>query len=160
MNARAARRASNKRARASRHSHGHTLTREELQRQVERQQREIEKLSEQVTERYLPAYGLVLATNLWQYRLLDEGGRVRESVDLADDEPGFWRLARGFRAAQGSGVRFRTARYQPAGRSERAAAGGTAQAKRGDRTAAQGIGGWRKVCRPGYRVSQCCGARQ
>src|SRR5437879_13557408 len=53
MNARAARRASNKRARATRHSQGHTRTREELQRQVERQQREIEKLSEQVTERDL-----------------------------------------------------------------------------------------------------------
>src|SRR5204863_9305154 len=34
----------------------------------------------------------------------------------------FGRLARSFRAAQGSGVRFRTARYQPAARSERPAA--------------------------------------
>jgi hypothetical protein len=55
--------------------------------------------SEQVSERYLPAYGLVLATNLWQYRLIDGGGQVRESLDLADDEPGFWRLARGNRPA-------------------------------------------------------------
>ena len=51
----------------------------------------------QVRERYLPAYGLVLATNLWQFRLVDEAGRVRERFDLADDEAGFWRLARGSR---------------------------------------------------------------
>jgi hypothetical protein len=31
--------------------------------------------SDQVRNRYLPAYGLVLATNLWQYRLLDESGK-------------------------------------------------------------------------------------
>lgn len=52
---------------------------------------------DQVRKRYLPAYGLVLATNLWQYRLLDEAGRERERFDLADDETGFWRLARGTR---------------------------------------------------------------
>src|SRR6185295_1456210 len=51
MNARAARRASHKQATASRHSHAHLASREELQRQVERQQREIEKLREQVAER-------------------------------------------------------------------------------------------------------------
>jgi transposase len=51
MNARAARRASNKQAKAGRHSHAHPPSREELQRQVERQQREIEKLREQVAER-------------------------------------------------------------------------------------------------------------
>jgi transposase len=51
MNARAARRASHKQATASRHSHAHPPSREELQRQVERQQREIEKLREQVAER-------------------------------------------------------------------------------------------------------------
>jgi transposase len=51
MNARAARRASNKQATASRHSHAPPASREELQRQVERQQREIEKLREQVAER-------------------------------------------------------------------------------------------------------------
>jgi hypothetical protein len=45
--------------------------------------------SEQVRERYLPAYGLVLATNLWQYRLVDEAGRERERFDLANDETGF-----------------------------------------------------------------------
>ena len=48
MSARAARRASNKQARAH---HSHMPSREELQRQVERQQREIEKLREQVAER-------------------------------------------------------------------------------------------------------------
>jgi hypothetical protein len=53
--------------------------------------------SSQVRERYLPAYGLVLATNLWQYRLVDEGGGVRERFDLAEDEIEFWRLAHGFR---------------------------------------------------------------
>ncbi len=51
MNARAARRASNQQATASRHSHAHPPSREELQRQVERQQRENEKLREQVAER-------------------------------------------------------------------------------------------------------------
>jgi transposase len=51
MNARAARRASNKQATTSRHSHAHLPSREELQRQVERQQREIEKLREQVADR-------------------------------------------------------------------------------------------------------------
>jgi hypothetical protein len=55
--------------------------------------------SEQVRRRYLPAYGLVLATNLWQYRLLDEAGNLRERFDLADDENGFWRLTHGFRPA-------------------------------------------------------------
>src|ERR1017187_6722604 len=48
MNARAARRASNKQARAQ---HSHVPSREELRRQVERQQREIEKLRKQVAER-------------------------------------------------------------------------------------------------------------
>lgn len=56
--------------------------------------------SEQVRRRYLPAYGLVLATNLWQYRPLDEAGNLRERFDLAGDENGFWRLAHGFRPAQ------------------------------------------------------------
>src|ERR1017187_1120647 len=51
MNARAARRASNKQVKASRHSHAYPPSREELQRQVEQQQREIEKLREQVGER-------------------------------------------------------------------------------------------------------------
>jgi hypothetical protein len=53
--------------------------------------------SDQVQNRYLPAYGLVLATNLWQYRLVDDAGRVRERFDLADDETGFWGMARGSR---------------------------------------------------------------
>jgi len=51
MNARAARRASKKQVTASRHSHTHPPSREELQRQVEQQQREIENLREQVVER-------------------------------------------------------------------------------------------------------------
>ena len=51
MNARAAGRAGNQEATARRHSRVHPPSREELQRQVERQQREIEKLREQVAER-------------------------------------------------------------------------------------------------------------
>lgn len=50
--------------------------------------------SDQVRQKYLPEHGLVLATNLWQWRLLDAGG-LRESFDLAEDEAGFWRLAHG-----------------------------------------------------------------
>lgn len=52
---------------------------------------------EQVAERYLPAYGLVLATNLWQFRLMGAGGTVVESFDLAGNEPSFWRLVQGTR---------------------------------------------------------------
>src|ERR1700741_4809389 len=51
MSARAARRANNKQARPSRQSHSHPLSREELQKQVVRQQREIENLRDQVAER-------------------------------------------------------------------------------------------------------------
>ena len=51
MNARPARRASNKQVTASRHSHAHSPSRDELRRQVEQQQSEIEKLREQVVER-------------------------------------------------------------------------------------------------------------
>jgi len=51
----------------------------------------------QVREQYLPAYGLVLATNLWQFRLLDAGGTVVETFDLAADEAGFWSLTAGSR---------------------------------------------------------------
>src|SRR5713226_9527985 len=51
MHVGAARRTSNKQRTASRHSHAHPPSREELQRQVERQQRENEKLREQVAER-------------------------------------------------------------------------------------------------------------
>jgi len=53
--------------------------------------------SEQVRGKYLPAYGLVLATNLRQFRLVGEGGRVLESLDLAEDEAGFWALVHGSR---------------------------------------------------------------
>lgn len=51
MNARAARRTSNKQVRASRRVRAHPPRREVLQRQVEQQQREIERLREQVVER-------------------------------------------------------------------------------------------------------------
>jgi len=50
MSARAARRASRQTG-ANRHQHSHPPSREELRRQVERQQREIEQLREQVAER-------------------------------------------------------------------------------------------------------------
>lgn len=53
--------------------------------------------SDQVRKKYLPACGLVLATNLWQFRLLDDVGRIRESFDLADDENAFWQVAHGSR---------------------------------------------------------------
>ena len=49
--------------------------------------------SKRVREQYLPKYGLVLATNLWQFRLVATGGVVVESFDLAADEAGFWALA-------------------------------------------------------------------
>ena len=36
--------------------------------------------SDQIRKKYLPSFGLVLATNLWQFRLLDQEGRIRESL--------------------------------------------------------------------------------
>ena len=51
MGGRTARRASSKPASAGRQAHSHLPSREELQRQVERQQREMERLREQVAER-------------------------------------------------------------------------------------------------------------
>ncbi|MBY0332128.1 MAG: N-6 DNA methylase [Acetobacteraceae bacterium] len=54
--------------------------------------------SEQVA-RYRDSYGLVLATNLRQFRLLAAGGGgVLESFDLAPDEPGFHALLHGSRS--------------------------------------------------------------
>ena len=53
--------------------------------------------SKQVREQYLPAYGLVLATNLWQFRLVLDGSGIAESFDLAESEAGFWALAAGSR---------------------------------------------------------------
>lgn len=53
--------------------------------------------SDQVAKKYLPAYGLVLATNLRQFRLVGADGKVREAFDLAADEAGFWALAHGAR---------------------------------------------------------------
>lgn len=52
--------------------------------------------SRQVQVDYLPVYGLVLATNLRQWRLLDATG-VRESLDLTANTADFWILARGRR---------------------------------------------------------------
>jgi hypothetical protein len=52
--------------------------------------------SRQVRTDYLPVYGLVLATNLRQWRLVDASG-VRESLDLAANTAAFWTLARGRR---------------------------------------------------------------
>jgi hypothetical protein len=49
--------------------------------------------SKQIKEKYLPTYGLLLATNLWQFRLIDKTGAILETFDLADDEAGFWKLA-------------------------------------------------------------------
>ena len=54
--------------------------------------------SKQVVGQYLPAYGMVLATNLWQFRLLLDGGGQVEQLDLASDEAGFWALAAGPRS--------------------------------------------------------------
>ena len=51
--------------------------------------------SKQLRDQYVPAYGLVLAMNLWQFRLVAAGGAVVESFDLAADEAGFWTLVRG-----------------------------------------------------------------
>jgi N-6 DNA Methylase len=49
--------------------------------------------SKQIREKYLPAYGLVLATNLWQFRLLASTGAVIETFDIASDEAAFWKLS-------------------------------------------------------------------
>jgi len=53
--------------------------------------------SEQIKEKYLPSYGLLLATNLWQFRLVGSTGAILETFDLAEDEVGFWKLASGSR---------------------------------------------------------------
>jgi hypothetical protein len=53
--------------------------------------------SQQVAHTYLPAYGLVLATNLWQFRLVAAGGQVLERLDLAATPDAFWALVRGTR---------------------------------------------------------------
>ncbi len=52
--------------------------------------------SKQITEKYLPAYGLLLATNLWQWRLVTAQGVV-ETFDIGDDEKAFWKLVHGAR---------------------------------------------------------------
>lgn len=53
-------------------------------------------VSKQVRYDYLPDYGLVLATNLRQWCLIDASG-TREMLDLADSAAAFWALARGRR---------------------------------------------------------------
>jgi len=55
--------------------------------------------SDQIRRQYLPLYGLVLVTNLWQFRLLNAAGLVIETIDLAATEAGFWTLAAGPRPA-------------------------------------------------------------
>lgn len=47
--------------------------------------------------RYRREYGLVLATNLRQFRLVRADGAVAEGFDLAPDEAGFWALVHGSR---------------------------------------------------------------
>jgi hypothetical protein len=47
--------------------------------------------SKQVAGKYLPVYGLLLATNLWQWRLLTTQGVV-ETFDVGDNEKNFWKL--------------------------------------------------------------------
>lgn len=49
--------------------------------------------SKQVREKYLPTYGLVLATNLWQFRLIAANGAVIETFDITADEAAFWKLS-------------------------------------------------------------------
>ena len=53
--------------------------------------------SKQVKQQYLPTYGLLLATNLWQFRLVGANDAILETFDLATDEAGFWKLAAGSR---------------------------------------------------------------
>ena len=50
--------------------------------------------SAQIQSQYLPAFGLVLATNLWQFRLVSAEG-VIDAFDLADSEAGFLALIHG-----------------------------------------------------------------
>jgi hypothetical protein len=50
-----------------------------------------------VRSQYLPEHGLLLATNLRQWRLVGRSGTVRESFDLTPDEAAFWRLVHGRR---------------------------------------------------------------
>jgi hypothetical protein len=45
--------------------------------------------SKQITEKYLPAYGLTLTTNLWQWRLVTTQGVV-ETFEIVNDEKAFW----------------------------------------------------------------------
>ena len=53
--------------------------------------------SKQVKDQYLPIYGLLLATNLWQFRLVRQDGFLLESFDLAPDEVKFWAIVNGVR---------------------------------------------------------------
>ena len=51
--------------------------------------------SDQVRVKYMPTYGVVLCTNLRQWRLLDGNGTPRESFDLAPDDAAFRKLLHG-----------------------------------------------------------------
>lgn len=57
----------------------------------------IDKLTQsaQVLQQYLPKYQLVLATNLWRFRLLQADGSLAETFDIAPSEPDFWKLVSG-----------------------------------------------------------------
>ena len=57
--------------------------------------------SEQIKEKYLPSYGLLLATNLWQFRLVGSTGAILETFDLAGS--GSWHQVRA-RIRSGSGL--------------------------------------------------------
>ena len=45
--------------------------------------------------RYAQHYGLVLATNLWQFRLVDAAGSILERFDAASSAAAFWTLVHG-----------------------------------------------------------------
>lgn len=54
-------------------------------------------LSHQVAVKYLPTYGLVLASNMRQFRLVGAGGATLERFDLGATVAEFWKLAHGSR---------------------------------------------------------------
>ena len=59
----------------------------------------IDKLTQsaQVLQQYLPKYQLVLATNLWRFRLLQADESLAETFDIAPSELEFWKLVNGSR---------------------------------------------------------------
>src|SRR3979411_1047870 len=76
---------------------------------------------------------------------LREHDHATYRVHWRPDAVGF--VAGTCRSAQGCSVRLRTARYQPAGRSEWTAGGRTTAAEGRQPAAAKRVGGSRKVCR-------------